>query len=64
MQKISGFQITVNCFDRELKKRNYAAKSRNCATVYKAAILELVGNAARENKKDELANVFHGVIIS
>ena len=62
MQKISGFQVTVNCFDRELKKRNYTAKSRNCATVYKAAILELVGNAARE--KDELANVFHGVIIS
>ena len=62
MQKISGFQITVNCFNRELKKRNYTAKSRNCATVYKAAILELVCNAARE--KDELANVFHGVIIS
>ena len=48
MQKISGFQITVNCFNRELKKRNYTAKSRNCATVYKAAILELVCNAARE----------------
>ena len=64
MQKISGFQITVNRFDRNLKRRNYAAKSRNCATVYKAAILELVGNAARGNKKDELANVFHGVIIS
>ena len=62
MQNISGFQITVNRFDRKLKKRNYAAKSRNCATVYKAAILEPVGNAARE--KDELAYVFHGVIIS
>ena len=64
MQKISVFQFTVNRFDRKLKKGNYAAKSRNCATVYKAAILELVGIAARENKKDELANVFHGVIIS
>ena len=64
MQKISVFQFTVNRFNRKLKKGNYAAKSRNCATVYKAAILELVGNSARENKKDELANVFHGVIIS
>ena len=63
MQKISVFQFTVNRFNRKLKKGNYAAKSRNCATVYKAAILELVGNAARENKKDELADVFHGVII-
>ena len=64
MQKISAFQIAVNRFDRKLKKRNYAAKSRNCATVYKAALLELVGKAARANKKDELANVFHGEIIS
>ena len=83
----AGLQFPVGRIHRLLRKGNYAKRVGAGAPVYMAAvmeylaaeILELAGNAARDNKKariiprhlqlaifndDELAKVFHGVTIS
>lgn len=36
--KYPGFNFTAYQMDRKLKKRNYSAKSCNCASVYMAAV--------------------------
>ncbi|XP_063813434.1 histone H2A, sperm-like [Pseudophryne corroboree] len=83
----AGLQFPVGRIHRFLKKGNYAERIGSAASIYMAAtleylcaeVLELSGNAARDNKKsrilprhiqlavrndDELAKLFDGVTIA
>ncbi|KAM4699703.1 late histone H2A.1-like [Discoglossus pictus] len=83
----AGLQFPVGRIHRFLKKGNYAERIGSGAGIYLAAtleylcaeVLELAGNAARDNKKsrimprhiqlavrndEELAKLFHGVTIA
>ena len=83
----AGLQFPVMKIHRKLQKGHYAARTRKGAAVYLTAvleylaaeILELAGNAARDNKKarivprhlqlaifndEELGKIFKGVTIS
>ncbi|XP_063813436.1 histone H2A, sperm-like [Pseudophryne corroboree] len=83
----AGLQFPVGRIHRYLKKGNYAKRIGSAASIYMAAtmeylcaeVLELSGNAARDNKKsrilprhiqlavrndEELAKLFDGVTIA
>ncbi|RZS20865.1 hypothetical protein BHM03_00053444 [Ensete ventricosum] len=75
----AGLQFPVGRIGRYLKKGRYAQRVGTGAPVYLAAVLELAGNAARDNKKnriiprhvllavrndDELGNLLAGVTIA
>ncbi|NP_001079906.1 H2A clustered histone 17 L homeolog [Xenopus laevis] len=83
----AGLQFPVGRIHRLLRKGNYAARIGSGSSIYLAAtleylcaeVLELAGNAARDNKKsrimprhiqlavrndDELAKLFEGVTIA
>ncbi|KAM3935950.1 histone H2A, embryonic-like [Leptodactylus fuscus] len=83
----AGLQFPVGRIHRFLRKGNYAERIGSGASIYMAAtleylcaeVLELAGNAARDNKKsrilprhiqlavrndDELAKLFNGVTIA
>uniref|UniRef100_M4DVN7 Histone H2A n=1 Tax=Brassica campestris TaxID=3711 RepID=M4DVN7_BRACM len=75
----AGLQFPVGRIARYLKKGRYAVRYGSGAPVYLAAVLELAGNAARDNKKnrinprhlcfairndEELGKLLHGVTIA
>ena len=85
--KRAGLQFPVGRIHRKLKKGNFSKRTGSGAAIYLAAvleylsaeILELAGNAARDNKKariiprhlqlavrndEELSQVFKGITIS
>ncbi|EEC78400.1 hypothetical protein OsI_18189 [Oryza sativa Indica Group] len=50
----AGLQFPVGRIGRYLKKGRYAQRVGTGAPVYLAAVLELAGNAARDNKKNRI----------
>ncbi|KAM0891839.1 hypothetical protein ACQ4PT_026131 [Festuca glaucescens] len=50
----AGLQFPVGRIGRYLKKGRYAKRVGTGAPVYLAAVLELAGNAARDNKKSRI----------
>ncbi|KAI5437665.1 hypothetical protein KIW84_023691 [Lathyrus oleraceus] len=51
----AGLQFPVGRIGRFLKKGRYAQRVGTGAPVYLAAVLELAGNAARDNKKNRIS---------
>ncbi|KAI5413390.1 hypothetical protein KIW84_057829 [Lathyrus oleraceus] len=51
----AGLQFPVGRIGRFLKKGRYAQRVGTGAPVYLAAVLELAGNAARDNKKKSIS---------
>ncbi|KAI5412480.1 hypothetical protein KIW84_057233 [Lathyrus oleraceus] len=51
----AGLQFPVSRIGRFLKKGRYAQRVGTGAPVYLAAVLELAGNAARDNKKNRIS---------
>ncbi|XP_042964749.1 probable histone H2A.5 [Carya illinoinensis] len=50
----AGLQFPVGWIARYLKKGRYAQRTGTGAPIYLAAVLELAGNAARDNKKNRI----------
>ncbi|GKA24078.1 histone H2A.1 [Tanacetum coccineum] len=50
----TGLQFPVGRIGRFLKKGRYAQRTGSGAPIYLAAVLELAGNAARDNKKTRI----------
>ncbi|KAI5413378.1 hypothetical protein KIW84_057824 [Lathyrus oleraceus] len=51
----AGLQFPVGRIGRFLKKGRYAQRVGTGAPIYLAAVLELAGNAARDNKKNRIS---------